>query len=145
MSTNKDDILNDGGKAQYDPETKTLTLDNPEINSVHEFVKYNTLDEQHTATIYAQLGELTIKGGYQMTAAAADYGVMAEISDLILDGDFTFKGTQSAVSATCLRLGNNKKITAPTGAVFDSQEKGALCEADGSTVATTATIQTVYA
>lgn len=105
MSSNMDDILGDGGKAKYDPGTKTLTLDNPEIYSVHEFVKYATVNEQHTATIYSPL-DLTVKGEYQMTAAAADYGVMVESRDLTLDGDFTFKGTLCAVAAANLRLGD---------------------------------------
>ena len=33
-SANRDDILNDGGKAQFDPDTCTLTLNDPEIGDV---------------------------------------------------------------------------------------------------------------
>ena len=55
---NKDDILDDGGKAKYDPSTHTLTLNNPTIvpkpGSAMILVSY-------------EIKNITLKGSYHMT------------------------------------------------------------------------------
>ncbi|MBQ3329681.1 MAG: discoidin domain-containing protein, partial [Ruminococcus sp.] len=83
---NQDDILNDGGKAKFDPETNTLTLDNPTITGSHGY-----------ATIYAD-HVIVFKGTYHMTEAVAKYGVYTELYTEFR-GDFTFMGTDSGVYA----------------------------------------------
>ena len=51
---NKNDIMNDGGKVKFDPETGTLTLDDPEIIGKYKF-----------SMIYTEI-DLTLKGSYHM-------------------------------------------------------------------------------
>ena len=46
---NKDDILGDGGSAAFDPESGTLTLDNPQIPDFYE--------DGFKAFIYSELNE----------------------------------------------------------------------------------------
>ena len=72
---NKDDILGDGGRAKYDPDTYTLTLNEPFIGG--------TIDSDN---------DLTIKGRYHMTESYGEaYGLYVSDS-LTLDGDFSFIG-----------------------------------------------------
>lgn len=102
---NKNDILGDGGKAKYDPATHTLTLNDPVIPGVLEYVvnmdgwPYPIVVARYK--IYSQCTPLTIKGSYHMTEAEGDYGLYRTIGDsnpLTLDGDFTFYGTINAIS-----------------------------------------------
>ncbi len=59
---NKDDILADGGSAKFDPESSTLTLDNPQITDFYE--------DNFNACIYSELDEpLTIEGTVELTGA----------------------------------------------------------------------------
>ena len=83
---NLNDILNDGGKAKFDPATNTLTLDNPTISGAY------------FGGIYAEFS-LTVKGSYHMTDYASDYGIEVEgnTSNLTLDGDFTFLGESRGI------------------------------------------------
>ena len=97
-SVNKDDILSDGGKAKFDPETSTLTLDDPVISTV--FASENG----EYCTIYAEGFDLTIKGRFDMPRDRADFGLFARDCDLTLKGDFTIKGTFFAVYARANRL-----------------------------------------
>ena len=83
---NQDDILNDGGKAKFDPETNTLTLDNPTIIGSHGY-----------ATIYAD-HVIVFKGTYHMTNSVDRYGVYTNLYTEFR-GDFTFMGTDSGVHA----------------------------------------------
>ena len=83
--TNKDDILNDG-KAQYDPETKTLTLDGPTI----------TGSSGKGALIYAENQDLVVVAKSPLTLTADQESYMA--IDVWV-GDLTLKGTITASSA----------------------------------------------
>ena len=89
-SKNKDDILNDGGRAKYDPDTKTLTLNDPTISGAATM-------SSNTFKIYSY-DDLTIKGIYHMPSADADFGVYS-YKGLTFDGEFTFKGSTYAVYA----------------------------------------------
>lgn len=69
---NKDDILADGGSAKFDPESSTLTLDNPQITGFYE--------DGFKAFIYSELDEhLTIEGTVELTGAGTsrDQGIYA--------------------------------------------------------------------
>ena len=89
-SANKNDILSDGGKAKYDPASKTLTLNNPTIPT-------NTDSYSNHFKISAS-EDLTVKGSYAMTSFDADYGIYCA-AHLTLDGDFTFCGKLCGVYA----------------------------------------------
>ena len=81
-SDDKDNILNeikDGQPtAKFDPETSTLTLNNPTINDYRK--------------IKSGLPNLTITGSYHMTEADEKLqdGIQFSGSSLTLNGDFTF-------------------------------------------------------
>ena len=85
---NKADIVGDG-KASFDPETNTLTLNEPTITG---------LFESNKTKIFARGFDLTLKGKYEMTEAEGNNGLYVKGS-LILDGDFTFRGTQRGIEA----------------------------------------------
>ncbi len=87
---NHRDILGDG-KASYDPETNTLTLNNPEITD------YYTDSNELTSQIYAQDIDLNIEGSYQSTGDDSSYGIFADNSSLTLNGDFTIKGVVNGI------------------------------------------------
>ena len=78
---NKDDIYGDG-LARFDPETKTLTLNNPTITGCQ-------VKDGETYKIYTENTKLTVKGSYHMTDMAFDNGIYSSGS-LTLDGNFTF-------------------------------------------------------
>ena len=86
---NMDDILNDGGKAQFDPLTNTLTLNNPKITGEH-----------NDSTIFCSGFDLTVKGRYTMTAAQASNALTVFDHSLTLDGNFTFLAWSEAVEAS---------------------------------------------
>ena len=92
-SLNCDDILNDGGKAKFDPSTNTLTLNEPVITGYHTD-SYNC-----TNVIYSDSGieNLTITGKCELESYSAQYGVCNDYGSITLNGDFVFSGTQSAV------------------------------------------------
>gem|GEM_PF-5423462 len=69
---NASDILGDGGKAKYDPESKTLTLDSPSITTTH-----------NGDAICTESGDLTIKGAATLTASVFSR------ADLTIDADLT--------------------------------------------------------
>lgn len=79
------DILGDG-TASYDPETHTLTLDNPNITTTKE-----------DAVIYSDGIDLTVKGFYRMNEALGNYGIFAKNGMLTMEGDFTFRGSSVGI------------------------------------------------
>jgi len=81
------DILGDG-KAAYDAETHTLTLNSPIIPGIH------TDSASNTAKICSDGLPLTVKGRYHMSEAEAQYGVLVKGAGLTLDGDLTFRGSK---------------------------------------------------
>ena len=78
---NKDDILDDGGKAKYNPETNTLTLNNPSVSGTHE-----------GAAIYAD-GDLTVSGSGSVTGT--NYGIRTTGSCAITGGSLDISATDS--------------------------------------------------
>ena len=93
-SKNKDDILNDGGKAKFDRESCVLTLDDPVISDSKAFT--SDYGSTFTARIYCTGMELTIAGSYSDPVMDTDYG--ARVSNtLTLAGDFTFRGHSIAI------------------------------------------------
>ena len=114
---NKDDILNDGGKAKFDPLTRTLTLDEPAIEDAH-IGRYNT------HKIFAEF-DLTVKGSFHMDTADVTDGIYSSAS-LILDGDFTFMGQHNGIRAynaivlrggTVTGIGNENSGIYSTGSI----------------------------
>lgn len=79
-SVNLDDILGDGGSAKFDPETGTLTLNNPVIAS----------EPAKRGFIYAEGFDLTVTGSCQMSTDENRECVYVEGGSLIFDGDFRF-------------------------------------------------------
>ena len=102
-SVNKDNILNqlnDKGEptASYDPETHTLTLNNPTISD------FDTHGSTTSKIYYSddRIMNLTIKGCYHMADTETDNGIMMDgygmkFPPLTLDGEFTFIGTTSGI------------------------------------------------
>ena len=83
---NQNDILGDG-KASFDPETCTLTLNEPSI-------PFNT---RTTAEISSEKMNLTVKGSYHADSSSLKFGVYVENGNLTLSGDFLFTGETDAV------------------------------------------------
>ena len=110
-SANKDDILGDGGKAKYDPDSKTLTLDKPSISGTHE-----------GAAVYAD-ADLSIKG-----SATLSNIIWVKDKDLTLDADIDIStpGKDSAIVA-----GN---ITVNGGSINASADEVALSAGSSITI-----------
>ena len=103
-SLNKDNILNqlnDKGEptASYDPETHTLTLNNPTIPGYKGDQYINGKFYCGDYKIYADDIDLTIKGSYHQTEAESWEVFCVEHASLTLDGDFTLYGNYGAISA----------------------------------------------
>ena len=121
---NKDDILGDGGKAKYDPKTKTLTLNDPVIEGV------DTYDSKTFKIVTTNI--ITIKGSYHMDSADATYGIKANES-VTFEGDFTFMGTESAVLAhrnVNINSGSFKAVS--EGDVAIQSTNGGFCILEGT-------------
>ena len=98
FSLNQDDIFGDG-KASYDPDTHTLTLNNPTIPGSHG----GTYTEP--SKIYARYMNLNIKGTYLMTEAETYHAIYLDSGgSLTLDGDFTLYGNFEAIAANSLTV-----------------------------------------
>ena len=129
-SLNKDDILGDGtGSAKFDPDTNTLTLNNPKITAVNT-VDYLTPSwagevgffAPGTSIILSTLEQLTIKGNANLVHADAEVGIVSVSKDsLIIEGNITVKGKQTGIgnvigklifeNATILAEGSQKGIS----------------------------------
>lgn len=92
-SANKDDILGDGGKAKFDPDTNTLTLNDPDITELHNGAK-----------IYATGINLTVSGS--VSYVDCDYGIQVDDGDLTLsDGcSISIMAVDSALIATNITI-----------------------------------------
>jgi len=86
---NAGDILGNG-TASYDPITRTLTLNEPDVSSS---VTRNIDGTDASYTILAtDIDQLTVKGKWHMSEPRADYGIRAVDGSLVFDGSFAFKG-----------------------------------------------------
>ena len=95
---NKTDILEDGGKAKFDPATNTLTLNNPTISGEHYY-----------SAIYAQGIDLTMEGSASF--GGSDVGVYVSDGSLSLNGDFTiFGGTALFVKSDITVTGGKMTV-----------------------------------
>ena len=114
-SDNKDDILSDGGKAKYDPDTRTLTLNDPVIPDAP------SSDDDYYYVIKAREIDLTVAGSYHMTGDEGyDYGINVYLGDLTLSGDFTFISRGVAVASNSgndltIASGSLKAVTLASG------------------------------
>ena len=129
-SDNRADILGDG-KASYDPDTHTLTLDNPAISG-----------QTSGAAIYSEHIDLKVAGSATVSTTAS-CGIKVMYGSLAFDGNFNFTGSEYAMWATNgLRLGQTIDITSPEGAKYNQIGKeSTVYESDGNTVATSVTVQ----
>ena len=109
---NKDDILNDGGKAKFDPDTNTLTLNNPTIEGTKVINEYSD-----SCKIYSGIN-LTLKGSYHMTGEEADYGFYSD-DYITFSGDFTFIGSYTGVSGNKYTIVESGKLKAVGGEFGD--------------------------
>ena len=87
-SANKDDILGDG-KAKFDPETNTLTLNSPTVSTNYK-----------GALIYAEGIDLNITGKATLKNENTAYGVLVKDGSLNSDANLTVEVRQYGVSAT---------------------------------------------
>ena len=102
---NKNDILNDGGKAKFDPETNTLTLRDPTIPDVYSKGAF-------TYMVFSKGIDLNINGIYRMTESVSDYGIYCDEGSLNLYGSFNvLSGDRVAVYAkNSLTVGGNSLV-----------------------------------
>ena len=90
---NMNDILNDGGKAKYDPATRVLTLNDPVIEDCYRSY-YG-----ETSKIFYEGIDLTLKGSYHMQDEGMKYGICSSTRCMMtFDGDFTFYGDENALA-----------------------------------------------
>ncbi len=88
---NKDDILGDGGKAKYNPDTQELTLNNLTLTGAYPA-------EGSNAVIYSKMADVILKGKATINAAGHTWGVYAGATsggydgELVINGDFTVTG-----------------------------------------------------
>lgn len=85
---NKDNILGNG-TAKYDPETNTLTLNEPEIT---------TLNTESAAIYYSGDDPLTIEGKATLDVEGAEFGIRVGNAALTIHGDITAKGLYQGIS-----------------------------------------------
>ncbi len=115
---NKDDILNDGGKAKYDPDTGTLSFDDPSFAS-----------DLGSAIAAADL-DLIIKG--KVKAIGTTFGIYVENGTLtIAEGDVYAKGEIASYSNDLTVSGG--KLTA-VNVPGSQQNKVAVFAENGITV-----------
>ena len=88
------DVLEDGGSVKYDPDTKTLTLNNPRITEAYQ---------ETYGAIHINADGVTVQGTFHMTGAVSQYGFYA-VNGAVLNGNFTFYGTESGISATTCEI-----------------------------------------
>ena len=80
-SLNKDDVFMDGGSVKYDPQTNTLTFDNPEFSGRFGWILASYADG------------LTIRGKASYTGAASEKELFT-LYGTSFNGDFSFTNTE---------------------------------------------------
>ena len=92
---NKNDVLGDGGKVKYNPDTKTLTLNNPNINAAH-VVQVDESTQKKGMIYYVDKTPdnvpLTVKGSWTSDQLLEEYpnAIYAEGSSVKLNGSFVW-------------------------------------------------------
>ena len=109
---NKNDILGDGGKAKYDPATKTLSLNNPSIKGTYISEKsgYTTVDN----VIYSD-GDLTVRGTLSVSGGAVSL-IHADNGNLTLNANLTLTQTDDERNVNKYALAA-KQVTIAGGTV----------------------------
>ena len=129
---NRDDIpgINGGGKASYDPESKTLIFSG-DVKGV------TGVDAAKEAQIYAAQ-DLTISGNAILTDDTAKYGILVESNDLTIKGDVEACGTISAIYASKdITVDGNVSVTGNcTDGVLSSYEGNIILNSGSITVNT---------
>ena len=107
---NKNDILNDGGKAKYDPYFGILTLDNP------------SLDTGLESAIYSKNRSLIIEGS--VNAIGSGYGIRVENGRLTINRGTVYAEGEIAISCRELVINGGKinALSKPNG----KSDKGAV-------------------
>lgn len=124
---NRSNILGDG-KASFDPKTKTLTLNNPNISGM-----------TNDCAIYGEWMDLTVKGSANISTTAS-CAIKLLYGELTLDGNFNLTGNDYAIWFNrTMKLGQTIEITSPENAVF----MGENTVVSGGNVAKSVTIQNV--
>ena len=92
-SANRDDILEDGGKAKYAPETNTLTLNDPTVSGSHKkgIICYNP--GPGDPDLLKITGTATINDG------STEVGILGIESSIELNGTFNLTGTEWGIGA----------------------------------------------
>ena len=129
-SDNRNNILGNG-TTSFDPETNTLTLDNPTISG-----------QTNGCAIYAEHIDLTVKGNATVSTTA-DCAIKVLYGRLTCEGNISLTGSEYALwSTNGLRLGQTFDVTSPNNAKFNQIGKeNTVYESDGNTVAKSVTIQ----
>ncbi len=117
--SNKDDILGDGGKAKFDPETQTLTLNNPTISGEKSGAKIYIYDNDKTYTID---GTATIDGKIMMAngwnAALVIKGNITTTDSIHSpSGNITIDGKLTVTANSGYGINSGKNITIQSGTV----------------------------
>ena len=138
---NRNDILGDGGKAKFNPATNTLTLDNPTINGMYFYPKWD-----YYSKIFSTGMNLTVEGRYSMNDLEGNFDIYVEEGSVTLAGDFTLKTYGTAVfsehdmvfkSGTFALYGKSPSaITSYNKAIFESGVKRVELSAERKTVGT---------
>ena len=136
-SANKDDILGDGGKAKYDPDTNTLTLNDPTVTGSYEgakiYAKAMTLTVTGKVTLSGAdfgidvrgysgyLGRLIITGnGTNIDAAGNTSGISAKDGVIINGGTIRASGSVAGISSATISISGEANVTATASAEPDS-------------------------
>ncbi len=92
-SANKDDILSDGRKAKYAPETNTLTLNDPTVSGSHKksIICYNPGPGDPDL--------LKITGSATINDGSTEVGILGIESSIELNGTFNVTGTEWGIGA----------------------------------------------
>ena len=132
-SANKDDILSDGGKAKYDPDSKTLTVDNPTISG----------PTTQTGVIYAEIDELTITGKATLNLGNAVPNGIEVAGNLIISGagtDITATGGGNGILAKNITIsGGTVNATGCNFGVYADSVFGGNVTISGGSVTAKAT------
>ena len=120
-SNNCDDIF-ENGKASFNLEKNTLTLNNPYVTG------YHTFDDNRTAVIYSEVGDLTLNGTFKQAEPIAQYCIATAGGNLSITGDFDLPGTIAGVSCNTLKVQNGTTNLTLTGGTTASESTDIVLE-----------------
>ena len=120
-STNKNDILGDGGKAKYNPDTHTLTLNNPTITGIY-----------NDALIYAEV-DLTVTGSATLNSSGALYAIASQ-ADEHDSKDLTINGN---IISSALKIDAGGDLLISGGSISADGISGSNVTITGGTVTAT--------